>query len=348
MSFIKEEYDFYYQRPAKVQIDVTNRCNFNCIYCYNKNNDFLQNKELTDDELLQLAERVINELDPVVVSLSGGEALLRKNILLKLIKKFSDAEIDTWLTSNISLMDEATIYELKEAGLKKLFTNLDSETPEVHDYLRGHNRSYEKSLATIKQLVDILGGDKVITTIVLTNQNYKSVNAIADLSIKLGAHKMHMLDLIPISQDNQKLMLNKEQWLELKKDVENYPQADKIELQLCHSFVFMSDSYKKMNFPFCMAGRFTMVITADGSVVPCNHLKFKHFYAGDAKTENLLELWQNSPVLKQFRYYDFSDTTCKSCNRFKQCNGGCKAMSYALLKNAFLQDPYCKEFSIHD
>lgn len=345
MSFIKKDFSHFFERPTKVQIDITNKCNFNCEYCYNKNNDFLKELELDDDQLLTLVDKIVDELNPVVISFSGGEALLRKDVLIKAIDKLKDKDIDSWLTTNASLLNTKTIIELKEAGLNKIFTNIDSEDQKVHDLLRGKEGSFSKSMDVICELVSIFGSDNVITTLVVTKQNYKSVVPMAKLSKKLGVNKCHLLDFIPISKESQSLMLSKDEWYELKNDINSSNIQKDIGLQLCHAFLFMSDEYQKMDFPFCMAGRFTMVITASGHIVPCNHIKKREFYCGHALNDNLLEIWQNSEILKKFRYYDYSDKGCKTCKKFRKCAGGCKAMSYMISGSCFEKDPYCKEFT---
>lgn len=347
MGFIQQEFARYFKRPTKVQIDITNKCNFDCRYCYNKNNDFLQEPELRDAEMLKLVDKVVEELNPVVVSFSGGEALLRKNLLLQALNKLKDKDIDAWLTTNASLLDEDTIGALKDAGLNKVFTNIDSNDPAVHDMLRGKTGSFSKSMATIRRLVEVLGGDNVITTLVVTKENYKAVVPMAKISKQLGVSRCHLLDFIPISPESQSLMLNKEEWLELKEDVRASGIRKDIMLQLCHAFLFMADENRQMDFPFCMAGRFTMVITATGHIVPCNHLKKKEFYCGHALQDNLLDVWQNSPLLCKFRDYDCADKRCASCQRFKTCAGGCKAMTYMLKGTCFDKDPYCEEFGTY-
>lgn len=345
MNFLKDEFSQYFERATKIQIDITNKCNFDCVYCYNKNSDFLKNKELNDEQLMLLVDKVITEINPVVVSFSGGEALLRKDVLIKAIKKMKENDIISWLTTNISLLDEKIAYELKDAGLDNIFTNIDSNIEEVHDNLRGKKGGLAKSIKTIKQLVKIFGGNNVIGTSVITKNNYKNIVPAIRKTKELGVNKFHLIDFIPISTETKELMLSKENWLELKKEIEESHIQQDINLQLCHSFLFMSDEYKKMDFPFCMAGRFTMVITACGDIVPCNHLKKQEFFCGNALTENLLKIWQESEIFKKFRYYDYSDNSCNKCKRFKKCAGGCKAMAYVLKGNAFETDPYCQEFN---
>ncbi len=348
MNIIEKNFSQYFERPTKVQIDVTNRCNFDCRYCYNKNNDFLGQTEFSDEQLLKLVDKVIEEVNPVVISFSGGEPLTRKDILLQAISKLKDKDIYSWLTTNAFLMNKDLAVLFQEAGLNKIFTNIDSNSQEVHDSLRGFTGSLSKSLQVIKDMVAVFGGDNIVGTSVVTKKNYKSIVDSAKLAVDLGVSKYHLLDFVPISKESQELMLTREEWLELKDDIEQSDIAKNIKLQLCHSFLFMSDEYKKMNFPFCMAGRFTMVITASGEVVPCNHLKKKEFLCGNVFEQNLLDLWQKSDILRKFRYYDYLDKGCGNCKRYAQCVGGCKAMAYMLKKDAFGVDPYCQEFNSHE
>lgn len=69
----------------------------------------------------------------------------------------------------------------------------------------------------------------------------------------------------------------------------------------------MTDEYKNIKILFCMASKFSLFVTADGSLFPYNHLKKESHFCGDTFENNLLDTWQNNPVLNKFRYYDYSD-----------------------------------------
>ncbi|MBP5344365.1 MAG: radical SAM protein [Alphaproteobacteria bacterium] len=340
-NFIKDEFAEYYERPAEVQVDVTNRCNFDCAYCYNKGNSHRNKPELSDGRFLLLVDKIVKELNPVTIIFTGGEPLLRKTLLLKSIQKVHDAGIGTALNTNGYFLTESVIQELKEAGLDTIQTNLDACNAAVYQKLRGGVSSYSRQIETLKNLKRLFG-EKCVTVIqVVTKENYKYIKVLANFIQELGLTKLKLLDFVPVKKEDQALMLTKTEWLEVLNQVKESREELKVLVRLCHSFIFMSDEYKNLKFPFCMAARFALFITADGSLFPCNHLKRDEFYCGNAFENNLLKLWQDNEMLNKIRYYDYSDRKCINCIKYKQCAGGCKALANILKGNAFAGDPSC-------
>ena len=67
-------------------IDLTYKCNFRCKHCYNTSGEHETNLcELTDREVIRVAKDLLL-LEPESVCLCGGEALLRKDLLLETCK----------------------------------------------------------------------------------------------------------------------------------------------------------------------------------------------------------------------------------------------------------------------
>lgn len=349
-NFLKK-YSRYFERPLKVQLDVTNKCNLDCLYCYNKSNDFLIKNELSDDKLFIISKKIVDELNPVVLSLSGGEPLLKKELLYKIIKYATKANIEVWLTSNLLLLDKKTADKLKKSGLKKIFTNIDSVNFKIHDQLRGKIGAFDTLLSNIIYVKDVFGTENITITSVITKYNYKDTESLVDLMHDLGLTRLKLLDFIPINKTSIGDVLSKKQWEEFYNIYKTSKRKGKlfnIVITPCHALLFMGPEYKKMKFPFCVAGRFNLVVLTTGEVVPCNHLKFKEFLCGDAINDSLLDIWQNSPILERFRYDLKNYETCSGCPRYTKCAGGCKAMSYAFNNMAFNKDPYCVNYKLNE
>ena len=349
MTFLDDNKRIF-EKPLKVQLDITNKCNLDCLYCYNKSNYFSSQKELTDTKLYLIAKKIIKEINPVVLSLSGGEPLLKKNLLYKILKLATKNDIETWLTTNALLLDEITATNLKKYGLKKIFTNIDSIIPETHDRLRGKKGAFVRSLNNLEHSKNIFGLENITITSVITKYNYKDLESMVNFLHKNGFSRLKLLDMIPIDQNSISDTLNHDQWLAFysnyKLSLEKAKSAG-VAITPCHAILFLGQDYLKMRQPFCMAGRLNMVVLATGEILPCNHLKYKEFSCGNALTDNLLEVWNNSPILNKFRYDLESYRTCSNCSRFTKCAGGCKAMSYAYTQNAFQKDPYCETYQLN-
>ena len=340
-SFIKKEFAEFYERPAEVQVDITNKCNFDCLYCYNKANSRLKKAELSDEKFLSLIDKIIKELNPVTIVFTGGEPLMRKEVLLKAIRKANNAHIRTAINTNGSLLTEEVITDLKNAGLGAIQTNLDAAEAAVYQKLRGGSSSYERQINTLKNLIKFFGPSRVTIIQVVTKLNFMHLKTLSEFIYSLGYRKLKLLDFVPTKKEDANLMLSQQEWLEVLKTVNECKKAMDLTYRLCHAFLFMTDEYKNIKFPFCMTAKFSLFITADGSLFPCNHLKKEPFYCGDAFESNLLDTWQNNSILNKFRYYDYSDKKCVNCIKYKQCAGGCKALANILKGDPFAGDPSC-------
>ncbi|EPI5010384.1 GTP 3',8-cyclase MoaA [Campylobacter jejuni] len=110
-----------------LRISVTQRCNFRCLYCMPKIPFDYQPKEnlLSFEELFLFVKAAIDE-GIEKIRITGGEPLLRKDLSI-FIKMISDykSDIDLAITTNGFLLKDFA-KDLKNAGLKRLNTSLDT------------------------------------------------------------------------------------------------------------------------------------------------------------------------------------------------------------------------------
>lgn len=87
-------------------IDLTYKCTFRCLHCFNSSGEHSLNKqELSDAEILQFIDD-INNYSVGLISIGGGEALLRKELILQISDYLSgnNSKIDLALVTNGYLM----------------------------------------------------------------------------------------------------------------------------------------------------------------------------------------------------------------------------------------------------
>jgi len=118
--------DKYGRHIDYVRLSVTDRCDFRCVYCMSEKMTFLpRNEVLSLEELYQVA-RSFTRLGVSRIRLTGGEPLVRKNVmsLISNIGKLPGLE-ELLLTTNGSHL-EAMAADLKQAGVTRINISLDS------------------------------------------------------------------------------------------------------------------------------------------------------------------------------------------------------------------------------
>lgn len=113
-----------------VRISVTDRCDFRCVYCMAEDMTFVPRSEvLTLEEMERLARAFIS-LGVRKIRLTGGEPLVRNNVMSLIEKLGAIPELDELtLTSNGSQLQKLAV-PLREAGVKRINISLDSLDPE--------------------------------------------------------------------------------------------------------------------------------------------------------------------------------------------------------------------------
>ncbi len=123
--------DVFGRQVRDLRISVTDRCNYRCIYCMPLDKyEWIDRKEiLTFEEITRLA-RLFVGLGVEKIRLTGGEPLLRKD-LVKLVASLSTMAglRDLCLTTNGSLLYEKAP-ALAEAGLKRINVSIDTLDPD--------------------------------------------------------------------------------------------------------------------------------------------------------------------------------------------------------------------------
>jgi len=104
-------------------------------------------------------------------------------------------------------------------------------------------------------------------------------------------------------------------------------------------FVLAPESRRDVGLHMCGAARMTCAVAPDGSVYPCAFLCDPAFLAGNAALEPLGTVFETSPVLEAFRRLEVE--SCRRCDRFSVCHGGCPAIGYFLTHTVGSPDPEC-------
>lgn len=165
--------------PTQIVLNITNRCNLRCLHCFNTSGiNTSYNDELSDREMLDLVAEIA-KVKPYNVCFSGGEPLLRKNLIFECMEILSSHNIRAVMVSNGTLLDKETITTLFKLKIQDIEVSLDGYTAEIHDKLR-INGSFRKIIKALELLRDIQFPQYEVS-MVLTPFNYSEIRPMINL-----------------------------------------------------------------------------------------------------------------------------------------------------------------------
>ena len=128
--------DQFSRKINYLRVSVTDRCDLRCVYCMKEKMNFLPKKEiLSFEEIERLCDNFIS-LGVKKIRLTGGEPLVRKNII-DLIKNLNSKKIHTNL-KEITLTTNGTLLsnfakDLKINGINRINVSLDTINPKKYN-----------------------------------------------------------------------------------------------------------------------------------------------------------------------------------------------------------------------
>ncbi|MDE0154444.1 MAG: GTP 3',8-cyclase MoaA [Gammaproteobacteria bacterium] len=168
-----------------IRISVTDRCDFRCVYCMDEEMQFVPRAKLLSLEEIAFIARAVTELGVGKIRITGGEPLIRRNII-KLFRDIGqlDGLDELVLTTNGSQLPKLA-GELKDAGVKRINISLDSLD---HDKFRRLTRvgELDKVLAGIDAAMET-GFEKIkINSVILKNRNDDEVPDLVEFASTRG------------------------------------------------------------------------------------------------------------------------------------------------------------------
>lgn len=314
--------------PLEVGWDVTYRCNAKCTYCTNWTTDY---PNMPLDKVAKLVARV-KRLGTFQMSLSGGEPLMRKDIV-DIVKMIKGAGMRCSMVSNGVISREPLFRALMEAGLDSITFSMDGSTKESHERFR-HGTNFEKLLKSIETCVALQKEGfhtRISTNTVLTNSNVDEIPKIAALVRNLGLTdfkfqpvwkqhyvKTHLAHAEQTDDFNVQYGFTNENAALLARAVDEIRDAKSSNDPDFTELIpdFYEGTEKARGIP-CFAGRAFIFIDADGGVHPCG--KVDHLFG------NLLDdAWEDDPSAM----FETPEAQKVKHDLAKQSCGGCAAVAY--------------------
>lgn len=289
----------------KMHMELTYRCNFRCVHCYNtthKGAEKEMNLEEWDRTLKQLAE-----LGCYLLTFTGGEVFVRKDAL-EILRLAGNRGFTFRISTNGSLIDEKIVRQLEEIrpflqGIDVSFYGADSQ---AHDTLSHSSGAHEKTLKAVRMLAEAKMG--VLAKFITMRGNFEGIPEFENTMRKYGIkYAISTESLIPRTDGNTSPLM------QLLTD-EQYKQL--LATQNVAAGAGASQA--------CKPGHVRGAITPDGFVSPCEWLT--DMKLGNLREKPLQEIWYGEGF-RAFRKVFEQSSECPTCTLRSGCRR-CPAHSY--------------------
>ena len=286
--------------PWLILFDPTQACNMHCKGCWS--GTYGPKHSLTFEEMDKIVTEG-KELGAHLYMMTGGEPLVRKNDILKLMEKHPDCQFAAY--TNSTLIDQELCDEVKRLGNMIFMISIEG-TPETNDARRGDGH-YEAAM----NAMDLLHKNGIIfgTSVCYTSENIDAVTSDEFLRMLAdkGAHFGFYFHYMPIGANAvTELLPTPDQRKEMIRRIRRV-RSDECDIPF-FPMDFQNDGEYVGG---CIAGgRNYFHINANGDAEPC---VFIHFSDTNIRDNTILEMLQ-SPLFKAYHHgQPFNDNQLRPC-----------------------------------
>jgi len=189
--------DGFGRETTGVRISLTDRCNFDCVYCHNEGLGDTRgpmepvDAEMSTDDVVRFLE-VADEFDIRKAKFTGGEPLLRDD--LEEIVRRTPEGIDTSVTTNGTFLPERA-EGLVEAGLERVNVSQDALSPEAFQEVT-KSTAYDEVMAGIDAALEA-GLDPVKLNMVVFEHTAGYVPEMVDHVAENEGLQLQLIEYMP-------------------------------------------------------------------------------------------------------------------------------------------------------
>jgi PqqA peptide cyclase len=331
-------------RPFGLLAELTYACPLHCPYCSNPLNLADYGDELTTAEWLRVVAEA-KELGVLQVHLSGGEPLLRRD-LLEIVRGASDLGLYTNLITSAIGFSPRRAEQLRAAGLDHVQISVQAAEAAASDRIAGLP-SFERKLAAARLTKKL--GWPLTMNVVLHRDNIDEIARILDLAEELGADRIELAN----TQYYGWALRNRDALLPSRAQLERAEvavRAARERLKERMEIIYVIPDYYSRYPKPCMDGwgRRQLTVVPNGDVLPCPTAHTLPLPRASVREHSLAWIWERSPLFRRFRGTDWMPDPCRGCDRRELDFGGCRCQAFQLTGDAARTDPVCHLSPDHD
>lgn len=303
---------------VRISLNPSSLCNFNCIFCHSEG-IFEEPKDTMTADEIQRVTKILTRFGVDVVKLTGGEPMLRRDIV-EVVRKLGELPLrELSMTTNGTRLVELAD-ELKDKGLDRVNISFHSLREERFNFITQAAR-FDYTLKAIRRAVEVGLTPVKLNVVVMRGVNEDEVDDIINFAYSLGGGEKVKVQFIElVAEGSADASFYKNFHVDLSAIEERFKRIaieERVrQLHLRHQYLLPNRVWVEVvkpmhNSAFCRANN-RIRITYNGQFKPCllredNHVDFLSAMRNGADDEALAELfkkavWLREPFFKPKEY----------------------------------------------
>ncbi len=304
-----------------VAFHITNVCTHRCPFCYASDiNAKPEHPPLS--QLINVASAIIDANVKEITFLGGDPASYP--FVVDLAKYISQRNVYVSILSNTLKFKNHKPDEVAKY-ISSFETTIHHYEPLKHDEFCKKEGAYNNIVEQLRIYHSL--GKKIGVAINIIpsiyNQIYKLVERLVEIE-KLKLDYIFIQRIIPFGRASgtTEFTLTREQAELSLHEIQKIDKQFNIKFMVEDPFplCILSQEFKKYMNP-CQWGISKAAVNAKGDLSRCG--ADPRYRLGNILDESLLNIWNESPILKSFRSKNYLPGRCKVCDDVKYCGGGC-------------------------
>jgi radical SAM protein with 4Fe4S-binding SPASM domain len=313
-------------RPLRyLFIEITQRCNLDCLHCGSDCGRESRLNELTTEEWLTFFGYLRANLDTerLLLCVTGGEPFCAPRFD-ELLAGLARNRLAWGMVTNGWLLNDANLKKVVDAGLSSLTLSLDG-LQASHDWLRGRPGSFERAVAGARRTA--AAGLPFFDVVTCVNpRNLDELPQLLELLQGLGVKAWRLFNIFPKgrAKENAGLRLSEEQlrrFFEWMASARRQLEGSGFKLDFsCEGYLPPALDRQVRDEPyFCRAGINIASVLADGAISACPNIT-RSLVQGNVRTDDFKQVWEE-------RFAPFRDRAwmrkgdCAGCREWSRCQG---------------------------
>lgn len=250
------------------------------------------------------------------------------------------------IITNATLLDSEKIKLLAKLKVDLIEITINSYNKEIHENINGMKGSFEKSIKSIKEIID--NGIEVVVPIVITKYNVNDIDKTLEFIYNLGIKRI-MINRYNIGgngcNEYNDILADFQELQKAYKKCQEFAKKYNLKLYslVCTPHCVLNpDDYPNIVFSSCgvnnLNRRYTL--TRNGNIRYCNHSPEILGNIFDNEMSDILK----SDKLKQWARIE--PIFCENCSKKDICQYGCRAASQQMGYGLEKEDPIVSIYKV--